>query len=338
MQDTRILVIADPFCVRAGLVERLRSEAGLGDFALFSGVEPESPQPSVEAARDLALESSSDLLIGVGGGSTIVTTRAVAILLRKAGREVRNLLVPTTPVTAMSRSGAAVLDPVRQVRTEHYDPAARAAAVILDSAALETAPNELFRNAAAAAFCSAVELLTVPALHPLAFADATASATMLSSALTDFVGRPDDGDLRLLMASAAFLSGRAADSMPGVSPGIILALAHQLQVLHRIDQGRAMSSLMVAGLRYNLVALEDLEARIQGALGANGPLARGSGPDLVRDVLARAGMPVRLRDLSIERAQLRAIAENSMTGFFATHAARPPTRPEDLLEVLEAAW
>ena len=55
-------------------------------------------------------------------------------------------------------------------------------------------------------------------------------------------------------------------------------------------------------------------------------------------MLARAGMPVRVRDLSIDRGQLRAIAESSMTGFFATHASRPPTRPEDLLNVLEDAW
>jgi hypothetical protein len=44
------------------------------------------------------------------------------------------------------------------------------------------------------------------------------------------------------------------------------------------------------------------------------------------------------RELSIERAPLRAVAENSLTGFFATHASRPPSRPEDFLSVLEEAW
>jgi len=49
-------------------------------------------------------------------------------------------------------------------------------------------------------------------------------------------------------------------------------------------------------------------------------------------------MPVRLRQLSIERGQLAAIAESSMTSFFAPHASRPPSQPEDLLNVLEDAW
>jgi len=86
-----------------------------------------------------------------------------------------NVLVPTTPTTAMSRSGAAVLDLVEHVPVEHYDPDARPAAVILEAGALQTAPSALFRSTAAAAFCSAVELPTVPALHPLACSDAQAA-------------------------------------------------------------------------------------------------------------------------------------------------------------------
>lgn len=330
--EARILVITAPSCVRAGLPERIREEAGL-DFALFDRVERESPLPSVEAARDLAVESRSDLLIGVGGGSAVVTTRAVAILLRKVGHDIGNLLLPTTATTAVSRSGAAVLDPVHQVRVEHYDPGARPAAVVLEPKALQTAPLALFRSTAAASFCSAVELLTVPALHPLAFADAAASVNILSDALPDFVERPDDPDVRLLIGSAAFLAGRAADSMPGVSPGVTHALAHQLQVLHRVDQGSAMSSLIAAGLRYDLALSRDLEERLRGPLHA-----RGSVPDLVSDVLTRAAMPVTLRQLSLERQGLRAVAESSMTSFFATHAPRPPSDPEDQLGVLADAW
>jgi alcohol dehydrogenase class IV len=113
LEGTRVLLIAQPSCVRAGLPERIRQEAGL-DFVLFSEVQRESPLPSIEAVRQLWLASNADLLLGVGGGSAIVTTRAAAILLRKEGHDVRNLLVPTTPTTAMSRSGAAVVDPLQR--------------------------------------------------------------------------------------------------------------------------------------------------------------------------------------------------------------------------------
>jgi alcohol dehydrogenase class IV len=319
--------------VRAGLPERIRQQARL-EFALFSGVQKESPLSSVEQARGLALAADADLLIGVGGGSAIVTTRAVAVLLRKDGHDVRNVLVPTTPTTAMSRSGAAVLDTVQQLRIEHYDPGARAAAVLLDVPALLSAPMPLFRDAAAAAFCSAVELLTVPALHPLAFADAQAAVNILGGALPEFIERPDDAELRLLIGSAGFLAGRAGDSLPGVSPGIMHALAHQLQVRHGAAQGAAMSCLISAGLRYDMAESPDLELRVRSALGG---LAV-SVADLLEDVLSRAGLPFRLRDLSLDREQLPEVAENSMTGFFATRASRPPSQPEDLLRVLEDAW
>jgi alcohol dehydrogenase len=331
---SRLLVVTSPSCIRAGLVDRLRTETGL-DLALFDNVQRESPLPSVEALRDIALQSGTDVLIGIGGGSAMVTTRAATILLRKAGRDARNLLIPTTPTTAMSRAGAAVLDPARHTRIEYFDPAARAAAVLLDAPALLSAPPLLFRNAAAAAFCSAVELLTVPSLHPLAFSDAHAAVRLLSGALSDFVEHPDDTDLRLLIGSCAFLAGRAGDSMPGVSPGIVHALAHQLQVLHGIDQGAAMSSLISAGLRYDLTGFADLDARLISALDAFGA---DSAPGQVHSLLQQAGLPVRLRDLGIERDHLASIAEASMTGFFATRAARPPSHPRELLSVLEDAW
>jgi hypothetical protein len=46
---------------------------------------------------------------------------------------------------------------------------------------------------AAATFCTALELLTVPSLHPVAFADAHVAVVTLSAALAECVERPDDG-------------------------------------------------------------------------------------------------------------------------------------------------
>jgi hypothetical protein len=63
---------ADAYCSSpspaawAGLPERIHALAGL-DFALVGEVQLESPQPSVEAVRELALAADVELLLGVGG-------------------------------------------------------------------------------------------------------------------------------------------------------------------------------------------------------------------------------------------------------------------------------
>jgi hypothetical protein len=52
--------------VWAGLPERIHALAG-PNFALVGEVQLESPQPSFEAVRELALAADVELLLGVGG-------------------------------------------------------------------------------------------------------------------------------------------------------------------------------------------------------------------------------------------------------------------------------
>lgn len=324
------LLLTTPSCARLGLPDHILAAVDV-DATVFARVERESPRSSVDAAVDVALRTGSDLLIGVGGGSAAVTTRAVTILLRKRGRDARNILVPTTPTTAISRAGAAVVD--KHARLELFDLGARAAAVILDTFILATTPVALYRTAAAASFCSAAEILTVPSLSPVAYVDCATAVTTLAKALAIIADQPEDRTARLRAAVGAFLTGRSGDSMPGVSPGVMHALAHQFQIRHHIEQGLAMGALLKSSLSYDLERTPAVEARLSRALGV-----RARGRLKAVEILARAGLPVRLRDLRVPRDGLPGIAEQSMTSFFATHAYRPPCGPAELVEILERAW
>ena len=112
----------------------VRVTANLGDkFAgVFDGVETSSPLPSVRDGTAAAREAGADLIVAVGGGSAMVTARAIIILLAEKGdiheictqyppgqppvspklmaRKIPNILVLTTPSTAMTRGGTAVKD------------------------------------------------------------------------------------------------------------------------------------------------------------------------------------------------------------------------------------
>ena len=64
-----------------------RVKANLGDkFAgVFDGVETSSPLPSVRDGVAAAREAGADLIVAVGGGSAMVTARAIIILLAEKG-------------------------------------------------------------------------------------------------------------------------------------------------------------------------------------------------------------------------------------------------------------
>ena len=100
---------------------------------VFDGVQAGSPLPAVEKGAAMAAETGADLLVALGGGSAVVTTRAIIILLAEGGNaqdhatkyppglppvsprlmkpKIPNIIVATTPTTATSRAGTAVIDP-----------------------------------------------------------------------------------------------------------------------------------------------------------------------------------------------------------------------------------
>ena len=84
----RPLVISDPGIVAAGLLEPVTSSlaaAGLA-YETYTDVEPDPRVAVVEAGLRQFQEQGCDSLIGVGGGSSMDTAKAIAIWSRNPGR------------------------------------------------------------------------------------------------------------------------------------------------------------------------------------------------------------------------------------------------------------
>ena len=140
-------------------------------------------------ARAAAREAGADLIVAVGGGSAMVTARAIIILLAEKGDiheictqyppgqapvspklmapKIPNILVLTTPSTAMTRAGTAVMDIERSHRLELFDPKTRPFAMIWDDDALLTAPADLYLSTAASALSGILASTASPRINPL---------------------------------------------------------------------------------------------------------------------------------------------------------------------------
>lgn len=346
-----------------------RVEEALGELyaGAFTGVQAESPLPSVEAGVEAARAAGADLILAVGGGSAVVTARALTILLGEgrsahelctqypAGRpplsprlmqpKLPNIIVLTTPTGAANRAGAAVMDPVRRHRLELFDPKTRPAAVLLDAGALLTAPAPLYLSTATTTFCGVVGALQSPSLNPFGHADLRQALELLLAGMPALRARPEDGDVRVRLATAALLGNRAADAPSGGgSSGVATGLAHQLHTrYHTIDQGAATAVLTVPGMRFNREVLADGQARLAALLGVrregtSGLEAAAAAADAVAGFLTSVGMPLRLRDLGVPEADLPAIAEDAMEDFFLRSNPRPVRDAAELVELLRRAW
>ena len=107
-------------------------------------MDKDSSWPAVEKGVVAAKEANADLLVAVGGGSVIVSVRAVAIFLAEPGDpfeimtqypegepaysprlmepKLSIINIPTTPTSAMNRAGTGLKNPALDQRMEYFDP------------------------------------------------------------------------------------------------------------------------------------------------------------------------------------------------------------------------
>jgi alcohol dehydrogenase class IV len=356
---------------KTDLLTRIGDNLGPLYAGAFSAMDKDSSWPSVKDAVDAARAAGADLLIALGGGSVIVGTRAIAILLGEKGDAFSlmtqypegkpayspRLLAPkppiinvvTTPTTAMNRAGTGLKNEDLDHRMEFFDPKTRPCAIFWDANALLTAPAVLVRSTAATGHSSALRALGTT-MNPLVEADRRQAFRLLNTALPRVMEEPDNAALRIDLCAAAFLQNRADDDDQGRrrsrdrtgSSAYALATALHIRYDH-VWQGESTTSVMPTVTRMTPPEDTAVAARIAEGLGVwKDGMTAGAAAEATADGLAalyrRIGMPARLRDLDIPKAELRLRAQDTLKNFNANPGDRPDDYTARMLRLLEAAW
>ena len=250
-------------------LDLVKEAAGDKLAGVFDGVAAHSPLPAVEIGAERLRDLQADAAIAVGGGSAIVTARAASILVAE-GRDIRELctsrdaagklsspklmapklpqiIVPTTPTTAMAKAGTAVLDPASKSRLALFDPKTRAGSIFLHPDLLGSAPAALFIDAGLNTFCSAVEGLMSGRGDPLSDAMLMHAVRLYSMHLRDRAGL-DRSEVRNDLAYAAIMAGRGTDHTAG---GITTALGHAVAAHCGVEAGQVKLALLPHAMTFN---------------------------------------------------------------------------------------
>lgn len=363
VRSARALIVCGKSIANDGAVNELLRKACDGRLVgMFSQVSPHSTVASVERASRSIKDHRADSVIAVGGGSAIVTARAASILAAEAGpdRPVQSLatarggdgrltsprllapklpqiVIPTTPTTAIAKAGSALSDEAAKRRLALFDPKTRARAIFLDPRLLRTAPGPLVLTAALNTLSMAVEGLATGQADPVATA-------MLSSALRTCVLGLGEADAletqstRLDLAWAAIMCGLGTDSAGG---GLTSALGHAAGIVAGTTSGLVNAIVLPEALRFNRVALASAIPEIAHALGVAGgdpgeEFARIL--HVVESVLGRLPIPSRLRDLPLPYDMLPRISQEAMDDWSLATNPRQVAGPAELQAVLEAVW
>ena len=369
---SRALVICSPSINRqTDLVQRIKVALGSHYAGVFDGIENDSTYGSVQAATAAAREADADLLVAVGGGSVIVSVRAVAIFLAEPGDpfeimtqypegepaysprlmepKLSIINIPTTPTSAMNRAGTGLKNPALDQRMEYFDPKTRPQAIFLDEDALLTAPWEIWRSTSTTVFAGLVGGISQTDMNPLVAGDQRHAFSLAHNAYLKMKDSQADRALRMDMALAAFLQNRAEDDgRRGFRVGTFMGNYAVSTALHirypAIGQGESTSVVQAHTIRL----AQDVEWspawQISRAIGISHDGLDGrqmalAVADWLEEIYGLIGMPTRLRQLDVPKDDLSNIAKDTVKNFNANSGVRSAQEQiEDALDLLNAAW
>lgn len=359
LQARRAVVVCGAWMAQGPLFDRISSALGERCAGVFTDVLGHSPVASVEAAAAMLKSVAADAVVAVGGGSSIVTARAATILAaenrparelctttgpdgrlaspRLLAPKLPQLIVPTTPTTAIVKAGSAVFDPGQGKRLALYDPKTRAQGVFIDPAMILSAPRELVASAGINTLSMSIEGLTSRSSDPMADALLMQTLRLLAQHLPD-TSRHDEPALRGDLVVAGVMCGEGTDH---TAAGITTVLGHAIGARYEKENGVVNAIVLPHVLRFNAQAAAAGMAKVASALGlppsdAASQLQRTV--EAVEGIFRILGVPSRLRELGVQREHLPEIAELAMGDWFLKGNPRPVRSAGELQQIMEEAF
>jgi alcohol dehydrogenase class IV len=257
--------------------------------------------------------------------------------------------VPTTPTSAMNRSGAGLKNPDLDHRMEYFDPKTRPQAIFLDEQALLSAPPELIRSTATTVFASNVTAISQLGINPLAEASRNHAFRLAYRAYPRLADELDNPSLRIDFAVAALLQDRGEDDgMRRYRGGAFsgnYAVSTALHVRYpHVGQGESTSVVHATKIRLSEAIDPQAARQVAEALevwrdGMDARQAALAVADKLETLYGRVGVPTRLRQIDIPRGDLQTIANETVKNFnFNPGMRSAQDQIDDALKLLEAAY
>jgi len=348
---TRALVTSDPGIIEFGHtadgLESLR-EAGLAT-EVFSAFTENPSAAEIEAGTAVARAFRPDLLVGLGGGSSMDCAKGINFLFSCGGRMrdykgrgtatgpmLPSIAVPTTAGTGSeTQSFALITDDETGMKMACGDPRAAFRVAILDVNLTLTQPPSLAAITGVDALAHAIESHVSTAATP---ASRTFSREAWRLLAANLPGVTADGGTIATRSAVQFGAALAGLAIEHSMLGAAHALANPLTAAHGLVHGLAVGVMLPHVVRFNGTACGDAYADLLDDLGltATADEAGTTLADWLTGLLAAARMKTSLRACGIDAPGVPALAAAAAQQWTAGFNPRPVT-PADLAALYEAA-
>ena len=334
-------------------VTDLLDAAGI-DYEIYDGIKPNPTIENVTAGVDACKAAGADVIVAVGGGSPIDTSKAIAtIITNPEFGDVRSLegLAPTKnpclPIIAVTTtSGTAAEVTINYVITDVeknrkfvcVDPHDIPIVAIVDPDMSASMPTGLCAATGMDALVHAVEGYITKGAWEL--------TDMLHLKAIEIIGRS------LRSAVAGDYAGREAMSLgqyiagmgfSNVGLGIVHSMAHPLSAVYDIPHGKACAMLLTAVLKFNAPATGEKYREIARVMGVPNVDAmdeatyRQAAIDVIQKLADDVGIPKSLSEAGVKREDIPFLAESAFNDACTPGNPRDVSK-EDIIGIYESIF
>ena len=261
----KVFLVSDKSLVNAGVtakVEKIFEDAGI-DYTLYDEIKPNPTIKNVLDGVDACKEAEADVIVAVGGGSSIDTAKGVSIVMTNPDRaDIKSLnglsntvnrgmpiiALPTTAGTAAEVTiNYVITDEDRKIKMVCVDPNDIPIVAIVDSELMASMPKSLAAATGMDALTHAVEGYITLAHNDMSDMFHMKAIKMIFKYLPAAVNEKDPVAVEK-MGMAQYIAGMGFSN---VGLGIVHSMAHQLGAVYDTPHGIANAMLLPTVMRFN---------------------------------------------------------------------------------------
>lgn len=329
---SKVLIVTDKGLLQFGvakMVTDVLDETGI-EYEIFSDVKPNPTVSNVKAGIDAFKSAEADILVAIGGGSSIDTAKAIGIVIANPefsdivslegcaptqNKSVPIIALPTTAGTAAETTiNYVIIDEEKQKKMVCVDPNDIPAVAIIDAELMYSLPKSLTAATGMDALTHAIEGYITQGAWELSDMFEIEAIRMISRYLPVAVEDPQNPEGRNGMAVAQYVAGMAFSN---VGLGLVHGMAHPLGALFDIPHGVANAVLLPTVMEFNMPYCIAKYRKIAEAMGVdtssmNDNEAAQAACDAVKQLSQKVGIPATLTALGIKAENIPALTEQAI--------------------------
>lgn len=296
-------------------------------YVVFDQVEQNPLTTTVAEGVKIVQEQGCDVIIGLGGGSSMDCAKGIAFSAVNPG-DISDYIfgkpgsgaLPVIAITTTAGTGsegdcfAVLTNPVTKDKKSLKTPLVYPKASIVDPELMTTLPPKIIASTGIDALCHSIEAYSSQKCQPFTEMMALMAIQLVSKNLPKVYDSPQDLEAWDGMALANTLGGMCIDCSGVTLPH---GLEHPVSGLLDVVHGQGLAALILPVMEYSYPAAPEKFAKMAKAMGENIeglPLEKAAAKSVegMKRLLARVNLTPTLKDLGVTEDKIDWLAENTL--------------------------